>query len=220
MIYGIKEMSLIDYKEPSFVIFLGGCNFRCPYCHNAIIVKKENDVNEIDELIEKLKVRKKLIKAVVISGGEPTLYENKLIELVKRIKDEGFAVKLDTNGTNPLLISKLFNLDLIDYIAMDIKNSFDKYEETVKVKVNINKIKESIHLIESRAKDYEFRTTINKSMHTIDDLKEIISYVKEPSKLYFQMYKEAPYQLEERVFEKYNKEEIQTIFAKDGIKIR
>lgn len=204
IISGIQKSSFIDYPgEVSFVIFLGGCNFRCPYCHNKSIVLKETNTYDTKEVLAMLKERQKVIKAVVISGGEPTIWQDKLITLIEDIKALGFKIKLDTNGTNPALLKKIIKAKLVDYIAMDIKNSFPKYELTCGQRVDLEAIKESIKLIESEKVPYHFRTTINKTMHTKEDLELIKSYVKYPEKLIFQEYKFSNNQLVDQDFDKY-----------------
>ena len=194
MIYGIIPNSLVDYpNDLSFVIFFGGCNFRCGYCHNKSIVFKTSDEIFENEVLSMLDDRKKFIKSVVITGGEPTIYNNKLIEFIKKIKDLGFKVKLDTNGTNPKVLKELIDNKLLDFIAMDIKNVFSKYNSTCGVKVDINKIKESIKLIENSNVSHLFRSTINKKMHTSDDIIEMNTYIK--SELLIQDYKYSKEQL-------------------------
>lgn len=196
MIAGVLETSFVDYpKEISFVIFLAGCNFRCPFCHNRSVVLNENDLYETNKVLDMLEERKKFTNAVVITGGEPTIWQDKLKELIISIKKLGFKVKLDTNGTNPSLLSELLQLQLIDFIAMDIKNTFTKYETTSGSKVDLNTIKQSIKLIESSGIDYQFRTTLNKTMHTKEDKKEIGTYVKDQNKLKFQEYKYSDQQI-------------------------
>ena len=128
MIYGIQKLSLIDYPSfPCFVIFLGGCNFRCPFCHNESIVNKKENIYETEEVIKEIQKRTSFINAVVITGGEPTIYGSKLIELMEKIQKLHLKIKLDTNGTNPILLKKIIDLKLVDYIAMDIKNTWEKY---------------------------------------------------------------------------------------------
>lgn len=201
MISGLIKTSFVDYPdEPSFVIFFGGCNFRCPFCHNKSIVLKTTDAYNIADVLEMLKIRKGFINAVVITGGEPTIYKDELYDLIKKIKELGFRIKLDTNGTNPDVVRYLIDNNLIDYVAMDIKNSFAKYNDTCGVKVNIDNIKESIKLLENSNIKYQFRTTLNKEMHTISDIDEIRSYIKEPNKLVLQDYKYSKEQIIDKDF--------------------
>ena len=128
MIGGYLSLSMLDYpNHPSFVIFLNGCNLKCPYCHNNNIVSKQKVIKK-EEIFELLKSRKKLINHVVITGGEATIYGDKLIELIKEIKDLGFFIKLDSNGLKPDILDKVISNNLVDFIAMDIKNTFKKYK--------------------------------------------------------------------------------------------
>lgn len=212
MISGLRKMSLIDYPgKVAFVIFLGGCNFNCPFCHNKSIVKKQSEEYDENIVLEMLEARKKLISGVVISGGEPTIYGERLISLIKKVKDLGYFVKLDTNGSNPQLIKKILESNLVDYIAMDIKNTFKKYQTTVKTKVDTKKISESIKLIEESNVDYEFRTTIYKEGHNEEDIKEILSYLKDPSKLILQSYRYSEEQIEDIHYTPYSDQELREL---------
>ena len=161
-IKGLQKMSLIDY--PPYIvttIFLGGCNFRCGYCHNPDLVLNFNSMKDISakEVIDHLKSKRKWIDGVCITGGEPCLYKE-LVGFIEEIKKNGFLVKLDTNGTNPDLLKELIDRKLVDYIAMDIKTSLDKYNSVACVNVNKEKIKKSILLLIRKDVDYEFRTTV------------------------------------------------------------
>ena len=142
-IRGLQKTSLIDYAPYTCcVVFLAGCNFRCPFCQNPdlIVGKDRNPVIYEDEFLDFLKERKKWLDAVCITGGEPCLYE-KLPKLIKKIKSLGYKVKIDTNGTNPSMLKELIDKKLIDYVAMDIKGPLDKYDEIVNAKVDKEKIK-------------------------------------------------------------------------------
>lgn len=208
IIAGINPFSCIDYpKEVSYVIFLGGCNFKCPFCHNPSIVNFESKIS-LEKVIDDLKERKKLIKAVVITGGEPTIHDSNLIDLLKTIKSLGFKTKLDTNGSNPKILEKIIKLKLVDYIAMDIKNTFDKYNQTTGISANINDIKKSIDLIEANKINYEFRTTINKNMHTKKDIEEIKTYFKNPKRYFLQNYQYNKDQIINKDFGKFTDDEL------------
>ncbi|MFA5602460.1 MAG: anaerobic ribonucleoside-triphosphate reductase activating protein [Bacilli bacterium] len=221
MINGLRKLSLIDYPgKVSFVIFLGGCNFNCPFCHNKSIVEKNAEEYDEDTVLEMLKARKKLIDGVVITGGEPTIYRDKLISLIQKIKKLGYLVKLDTNGYNPSLLKKLLKEELLDYIAMDIKGTFSEYESIVRIPVNIGKIKESINLIENSNIEYEFRTTVYKEAHSEDDIKEIMSYVKDTSKLILQSYRYSKEQIEDIEYTSYSEEELIEIKNKYDLLVR
>ncbi len=212
VISGVMPFSCNDYpKEISYVIFLGGCNFRCPYCHNSSIVNMTSEKISLEYVLNDINNRKKLIDSVVITGGEPTIYGESLIEFIKKIKELGFKIKLDTNGTNPDIIKRILNLKLINYIAMDIKNIFEKYNETSGVIVNINNIKESIELIENSKLDYEFRVTVSKTFHNEEDIRIIGKYVKNPKKLYVQNYQFNKEQLAKKDFISFSEQELKDI---------
>lgn len=175
---GIQKLSLLDYPDQmACTIFTSGCNFKCPFCHNKNLVFVPADVTyyEQAELMDYLKKRKGILKAVCISGGEPCLHQD-LLELIKDIKELGYLIKLDTNGYYPEKLEAMLETGLIDYVAMDIKNSADKYAKTTGLDDNsfdITKIDQSIKIIKEQAKDYEFRTTIVDEFHTLADIKAI-----------------------------------------------
>lgn len=176
MIIGaIQKTSLIDYPgEIAAVIFTQGCNFRCPYCHNPELVDKNKYATPLnnDDVLAYLDYRKNLIDGVVITGGEPTIHKD-LPEFIKKIKNKGYLVKLDTNGTNPDMIRRVIDLDLVDYIAMDFKAPLGKYQDVVRVHVNIQDIYESVEIIKNSNIKYEFRTTIVKQLLTTEDIQTI-----------------------------------------------
>ena len=186
---GIDKLSLLDYDERlSCVLFAKACNFRCPFCHNGLTVLESETYIPFDEIVAFLKSRIGKLDAVVITGGEPTLMDD-IVEKIKTIKSMGFLVKLDTNGTKPEVIKELIDLKLVDYIAMDIKNSEAKYPITCGVAhINFKKIKESIALIINSNIDYEFRTTLVSEYHDIDSIKEMGTLVKGANKLYLQQF--------------------------------
>ena len=186
---GIDKLSLLDYDERlSCVLFAKACNFRCPFCHNGLTVLESETYIPFDEIVAFLKSRIGKLDAVVITGGEPTLMDD-IVEKIKTIKSMGFLVKLDTNGTKPEVIKELIDLKLVDYIAMDIKNSEAKYPITCGVAhINLEKIKESIALIINSNIDYEFRTTLVSEYHDIDSIKEMGTLVKGANKLYLQQF--------------------------------
>lgn len=188
---GLEKLSLVDYDDKvSTTLFSGGCNFACPFCHNSLLVNdfKNCETYPFDEILAYLRKRKGVIDAVVISGGEPTLMPD-LIEKIKQIKELGFLVKLDTNGTNPAIIKFLVDNKLIDYVAMDIKNSEEKYPLTVgKINIDIEKIKESINYLKQNHVDFEFRTTLIKEFHDFNDMKEILKLIKGAKKYRLQKF--------------------------------
>lgn len=186
---GIDKFSLLDYDENvSVVLFAPTCNFRCPFCHNGQSVLENNLAIPFDEILDFLKTRTGLIDAVVVSGGEPTLM-NDLVTKIEKIKELGFKIKLDTNGTNPDVLRELLRKNLLNYIAMDIKNSEDKYVETVGVtNPLLSKIKESISIIMNSGIDYEFRTTLVAEYHSKESIEKMGELIKGANKLYLQKF--------------------------------
>lgn len=186
---GIEKLSLVDYEgKLACTLFVQGCNFRCPFCHNKDLVLKQNIYYEEQKILSFLEKRKKQLDAVVITGGEPTLVKE-LPEVIKTIKQMGYLVKLDTNGTNLKMVKQLVENNLIDYIAMDIKNGYSKYNITCGVdNININNIKESINYIMTCGVDYEFRTTLVKEFHQEEDIYEIKEMIKGAKKYYLQCF--------------------------------
>lgn len=190
-ISGFDKLTLLNYPDKvACTIFTSGCNLRCPFCHNSGLVT--NNYNEIsfDSIYEYLKKRIGILDGVCITGGEPLIHAD-IKDYIKKIKDLGYLVKIDTNGCNPKLLKELIDLKLVDYIAMDIKNIYSKYDITSGVKVNIDNIKKSISIIENSGIDYEFRTTIVKEFHSTQDIKEILSYISSNSNYYIQNFKNS-----------------------------
>ncbi|HBF68107.1 MAG TPA: anaerobic ribonucleoside-triphosphate reductase activating protein [Firmicutes bacterium] len=185
---GLDKFSLLDYDEMiSIVLFAPKCNFRCPFCHNIKNVVDSNYRIPFNQIIEYLKDRKNVIDAVVISGGEPTLMDD-LYDKIKQIKNIGYKIKLDTNGTNSTIVKKLIDDKLIDYVAMDIKSSLDNYHLLTGVTRDFSKIKETIELLKQDKVDYEFRTTLIDEYHDEDDIKKIGSLLIGAKKLYLQKF--------------------------------
>ena len=186
---GIDKLSLLDYDEKlSCVLFAKACNFRCPFCHNGLTVLESETYIPFDQILEFLNSRKGKLDAVVITGGEPTLMDD-IVSKITTIKSMGFLIKLDTNGTKPEVIKDLLDRNLIDYIAMDIKNSLNMYPCTVGVKkIDEERIKESIKLIQNSGIDYEFRTTLVSEFHTLESIKEMGELIKGSKKLYLQQF--------------------------------
>ncbi len=187
---GIEKLSLLDYDEKvSCVLFCEHCNFKCPFCHNSSLVYAlYNKEIPFEEILSYLKKRIGILDAVVISGGEPTLMPD-LKEKIKQIKDLGFLVKLDTNVSNPKIIKELVENNLIDYVAMDIKNSLKRYPLTTDCPhINLNNILESINYLKSNVIPYEFRTTIVKEFHDETSIKEMGELIKGADKIFLQKF--------------------------------
>lgn len=176
---GLQKFSFIDYpNKTSAIIFTQGCNFRCEYCHNPELVyynMYQIPVPE-EQVIAFLESRKNQLDAVVITGGEPTLQPN-LIDFIKKVKDMGFLVKLDTNGSNPQVLEQIINQKLVDFIAMDIKAPFDKYNLVCCVPVDIDDIKLSIKLIKNSGIKFLFRTTYDKSKLFDKDIQTMTNFL-------------------------------------------
>lgn len=186
---GFEKMSLLDYEgKIACTLFLNGCNFMCPWCHNSSLISFEGDEVDLDEFYLYLEKRKNILEAVCISGGEPTLNPN-LKKIIRRIKNIGYLVKLDTNGTNPQVLRELINEKLIDYIAMDIKNDENNYPKTIGLEhINFKNIKESINIIMNSNIEYEFRTTLVKELHTEENIINIKELIKGANKYYLQKF--------------------------------
>ncbi|MDD3302752.1 MAG: anaerobic ribonucleoside-triphosphate reductase activating protein [Candidatus Gracilibacteria bacterium] len=194
LISAIQKTTLLDYPgKVATIIFTTGCNLRCSYCHNSEFVLPEEIKLIKDFIPEKvffnfLKTRVGILDGVVICGGEPTINKD-LYDFCKNIKDLGFLVKIDTNGQNPEVLERLINDGLVDYLAMDVKNSFSKYALTTQVEEDIEKYKKSIELIKKSGIDYEFRTTLVNPLHTFEDIIEIAKALSGAKKYYLQNYK-------------------------------
>ncbi len=189
-IVGIHKNSTVDYPgKLSAVAFTPGCNMNCFYCHNRSIICEDGQKNLIDpnEFLNILKKRKNFLEGVVISGGEPTIQAD-LDDYIFRIKQMGYPVKLDTNGTNPRVIKELFNKRLIDYIAMDIKAPFDKYPQVCGADIPMQNIEESIAFIMAGEIDYEFRTTFVPQLSEKDGI-NIAKKIKGAKKYVLQQYR-------------------------------
>ena len=201
-IAGYEKLSLQDYpNHMSCIIFTQGCNLRCPFCQNSTLIpiESENLISE-KEILDYLTLRKNVINGLTISGGEPTLQAD-LKEFIIKVKELGLEVKLDTNGMNYNILKELIDNKLVDYVAMDIKNSFDKYAKTSGLeKVNLENIKKSIELLKQKKVDYEFRTTIISEHHTLQDIFEIIKLIGD-SKYYLQNFKNSAYVIDKTLTE-------------------
>ena len=179
-IHGLQKMSLVDYPgKVACTVFLGGCDFRCPYCHNAELLSEDAPaVMDDAELLDFLKKRQGLLDGVVITGGEPLLRKD-LPDLLKRIKELGYPIKLDTDGNHPKGLKEVVGAGQVDYVAMDVKNSPERYGETIGIPAfNVSRVDESIHFLLEGNVDYEFRTTVVKQLHDEDSFKKIGEWIK------------------------------------------
>ena len=189
IIGGIQKITLLDYPQKiASIVFTQGCNFCCGYCHNPELLTSENEnLYSPEEYLEFLKTRKGKLDGVVITGGEPTI-QSGLKNYIKAIKELGFLVKLDTNGTNPQILKELLEENLIDYIAMDIKAPLEKYSVVTRVNTDTKRIEESINIILNSSIDYEFRTTVIKSQLSEQDFEQIGKLIKGAKKYYLQKF--------------------------------
>jgi len=193
IVSGMNKLTLIDYpNKTACVIFTQGCNFRCSFCQNSSLLKASNEsLIQEKEIIEYLTKRKKLIDGICISGGEP-LMQRDIKEFIKKIKEIGIAVKLDTNGSYPDKLNDLIQENLLDYVAMDIKSDFKNYSKIAEIKnPNLEKIKKSINVLKKSNIDYEFRTTVVKEFHTFDKLKNICEYIGPKAKYFIQNFRDS-----------------------------
>ena len=182
---GLNKLTTQDFPEHlACIIFTKGCNFNCSYCYNRDLVDNKAETIDEDYVMAYLYKRRKILDGVVISGGEPTIWDD-LIPFIKKVKEFKLDIKLDTNGYNPAMLKEIIDNNLVDYIAMDIKAIPDKYLKVINKKIDFNKILESIDLIKKSNIKYEFRTTIMKDVHDKNDIIKILKLIGD-SKLYLQ----------------------------------
>lgn len=191
---GLQKLTLLDYPgEIAATVFTGGCNFRCPFCHNAslVIPEKFGETLPTEEFFAFLESRRGKLRAVCVSGGEPTM-QGDLREFISRIKEMGFLVKLDTNGTRPDVLYGLIEDGLLDYVAMDIKNSKAHYGECVGVaNFDVSPIEESINILRKGKVPFEFRTTVVRELHTADDIAKIGKWLSGDEKFFLQTFEDS-----------------------------
>ncbi|HOD86775.1 MAG TPA: anaerobic ribonucleoside-triphosphate reductase activating protein [bacterium] len=203
LIGGLEKLSLLDYPNNlAAIVFTQGCNFRCHFCYNPMLVwprseklapdEKDKDKGypliQEDDLFLFLQKRLGKIDGVVITGGEPTLHAD-LPSFIKKIKAMGYLVKLDTNGTNSLMLETLFSEKLVDYIAMDIKAPWPKYEKVVGVPVNLENLQKSVKIIMSSGLPYEFRSTLLPDLHDANDVEDMGKMIQGAERWYLQKFK-------------------------------
>lgn len=193
-IFGFSKTTLLDYpKHVAATIFTGACNFRCPFCHNGDLVLDPMSIGEFDEneVLSTLKKRNKILEGVCITGGEPTLQKD-LPEFIKKVRDIGLLVKLDSNGYRPEVLESLLKDNLLDYVAMDIKNSPDKYQMTVGIPdFDISRINQSVEILKNCDIPYEFRTTVVKELHSESDFIKIGEWLQGAPLYFLQSYKDS-----------------------------
>lgn len=193
-ISGLQKLTLLDFPgHTACTVFTGACNYRCPFCHNAELVLRPGEQPEIpdEEFFAMLRKRKGLLDGVAVTGGEPTLQPD-LPEFLARIRELGYAVKLDTNGTRPDLVKDLVGRDLVQYIAMDIKNAPERYPQTTGVEdPRLEAVRETAaFLLEGRV-PYEFRTTVVKELHRPEDLEAVGRWLAGAKHYYIQCFTDS-----------------------------
>lgn len=186
---GLQKMTLIDYPgKIAATVFLVGCNFHCPFCHNPELVNSENGERfSVNDFFKFLDERKNFLDGICITGGEPTIHAD-LPKFIQNIKKRGFLIKLDTNGSNSEMLENLIKNNLIDFIAMDIKTSILKYDK-VSAKNKISQVQKSINIIQDSSKDHEFRTTMAPGIVDEKDIKEIAQWLKGAKKIVLQQFR-------------------------------
>ena len=196
MICGLQKMTLLDFPgKIACTVFLGGCNFRCPFCHNSeLFMGKPEKLMEDEEFFAFLKSRKGLLDGVCVSGGEPTLYKT-LPDFLAKIKEMGFLVKLDTNGYRPEVLKALVQQGLVDYVAMDVKNSPAMYAQTVGLeKMELSSIEESLRFLIGGELPYELRTTLVRQLNDTASIQDMGAWLaalvpgRKPKKLFLQSF--------------------------------
>ena len=222
VISGFMNTTLLDYPgHVAATVFTGGCNFRCPFCHNGDIVISPVGKYSDDEVLQYLNKRKNVLDGVCITGGEPTLQRD-LPEFICKIKSMGLKVKLDSNGYQPDAIAKLLEGNLLDYVAMDVKAPLEKYGECVGIDdFDTGTITSSIDILMNSGVEYEFRTTFVKGLHVIENMHRIGEMIKGATAYYIQSYKNSEAELGHIMncdtgFSAFSREELERILAIAG----
>ncbi len=212
-IVGLMKTTLLDYPgKVASTIFTGGCNFRCPYCHNGDLVLNHTTMEPYseEEIFSHLNKRKNILNGVCITGGEPTL-QSELPEFIRKVKTLNLLVKLDTNGTNPAMLRSLLEEGLLDYVAMDIKHCRSKYNDVACMNpLDIQSIEDSVEILKNSSIDYEFRTTVTRELHKMEDFQEIGKWIEGSKAYYLQPYKESE-QVISKIFTTYSAAEFDEI---------
>ena len=191
LINGFQKLTILDYPgKVACIVFTPGCNFRCPFCHNASLVTHidKDTYLDIDEVLSYLKKRQGLLDGVVITGGEPLLQDG-IEDFIAEIKALGYCVKLDTNGSFPEKLISIVEKGLVDYVAMDIKNTPEKYPATVGLDgFDVSPVLRSVELLKKGSVEHEFRTTLVKGLHTEEDVEKIAEWLGEGEKYFLQKF--------------------------------
>lgn len=214
-IKALQKTTLLDFpSKVACTVFTGGCNFRCPFCHNASLVLSPNEIPSYDteDFFSYINKRKGILDGVCITGGEPLLNSD-ILHFIERIKKTGLAVKLDTNGSMPDALRSLVEAGVIDYIAMDIKNSREKYAQTCGLSIFPKGVEQSVQYIMSCGVDYEFRTTLVKELHTVSDMENIGKWIAGAKRYFLQSYIDSGDILDNKNFSAHSKDELDVLLA-------
>ena len=194
VIHGLQKLTLLDYPgHTACTVFTGRCNWRCPFCHNASLVLRpeEQPVIDQEEFFAFLKKRRGLLDGVAVTGGEPTLNRD-LPDFLRRVKEQGFETKLDTNGTNPTMLREILSAGLADYVAMDIKAGRDNYPAvTGTVRPGLAAVEESVELLKACGVEHEFRTTVVRELHSEADFADIGRWLRGEERYFLQAFKDS-----------------------------
>ncbi len=193
-LFGLQKLSLLDFPgKMACTVFTGGCNLRCPFCHNASLVTGLSSVEPIDEeeVFALLEKRRGILEGVAITGGEP-LMQPEIESFIRRVRAQGYAVKLDTNGCYPDRLARILAEKLVDYVAMDIKNAPGSYDKTVGIEgFDLAPVQKSAELLMNGGVDYEFRTTVVRELHSAADFEAIGQWLRGARRLYLQSFKDS-----------------------------
>ena len=193
-IHGLQKLSMVDYPgKIAATVFTGGCNLRCPFCHNALLVTRLSESPALAEadVLQFLRSRRGLLDGMVLTGGEPLLQKD-AADFLAKVRDMGFFIKLDTNGCYPDALSAILERNLADYVAMDIKNSKASYAAAVGVpNFDLTPVEESVRLLLAGTVDYEFRTTVVKELHTFEDISAIGSWIRGAKRYFLQNFEDS-----------------------------
>ncbi len=215
-ICGFQKLTLLDYPgKTACTVFTGGCDFRCPFCHNALLVTEIDKNSTVSEeyIFNFLKKRHGLLDGVCITGGEPTLQPD-LDVFIRKIRELGFSVKLDTNGNHPEVLERLLAEGLLDFVAMDIKSSPENYARVAGVPdLNMENIQKSVSLLMGGNLPYEFRTTVVKGLHTVRDFEEIGKWLKGAARYFLQEFKDSGELIAPSGLGAFSKEEMENFLA-------
>lgn len=221
-ILGLQKLTLLDFPDHlAAIVFLGGCNFRCPFCQNSSLVLTPQALPAVsqEEFSAFLKKRSGILDGICVTGGEPTLHRD-LPEFLASIKTAGYLVKLDTNGTNPQMLEELLRQKLVDYVAMDIKAGRANYArvcgltDSAQTASLLEKIMRSVTLLQNASIPYEFRTTAVKGLHTTEDFEDIRTWLSGCPNYYLQSFRDCPeVLLPNHSFSSFSETELQEILA-------